>query len=74
MEIDVRGFDKIEFLPFEGNHAKTAPLRIMSIDIECSAPATRFPEYNLDPVIQIASIVKIQGETDYFARNIFTLK
>lgn len=32
-----------------------------------------FPEPNIDPVIQIANIVKLHGAEDVFERNIFTL-
>ena len=32
-----------------------------------------FPEPDKDPVIQIANMVKKQGEADPFIRNVFTL-
>ena len=32
-----------------------------------------FPEPDKDPVIQIANMVKKQGESDPFIRNVFTL-
>lgn len=32
-----------------------------------------FPEPNKDPVIQIANMVILQGESEPFLRNIFTL-
>jgi len=64
----------VECLPCEGKYSKIAPLRILSFDIECSAVAGKFPTPQADPVIQIANIVKIHGETDIFVRNVFTLK
>lgn len=39
-----------------------APLRILSFDIECAGRKGIFPEANVDPVIQIASVVKVQGK------------
>lgn len=39
-----------------------APLRILSFDIECAGRKGIFPEPNVDPVIQIASVVKVQGK------------
>lgn len=39
-----------------------APLRILSFDIECAGRKGVFPEADQDPVIQIASVVKIQGK------------
>ena len=53
--------------------SKIAPIRILSFDIECKAERGRFPIPQEDPVIQIANIVKIHGEKETFARNVFTL-
>jgi DNA polymerase delta subunit 1 len=41
-----------------------APLRIMSFDIECAGRKDVFPDPNIDPVIQIASVVKVARITD----------
>lgn len=38
-----------------------APLRVLSFDIECAGRKGIFPEANVDPVIQIASVVQVQG-------------
>ena len=62
IEFDVKNFNHVECLPCEGKYSKLAPLRIMSFDIECSAGQGKFPTPKEDPVIQIANIVKIQGE------------
>lgn len=32
-----------------------------------------FPEPNIDPVIQIANVVKLYGENEVLIRNVFTL-
>jgi DNA polymerase delta subunit 1 len=58
----------------EGEWSKIAPLRILSFDIECAGRKGIFPEAKIDPVIQIANMVTIQGEQKPFVRNIFTLK
>ena len=45
-----------------GKWMKIAPLRILSFDIECQGRKGHFPEADKDAVIQIASIVTVQGE------------
>lgn len=45
----------------------------MSFDIECAGRKGIFPEANIDPVIQIATMVTRQGESKPFIRNVFTL-
>lgn len=50
-----------------------APLRLLSFDIECSGRKGIFPEPAHDPVIQIASILQIQGETETRIRMIHCL-
>ncbi|CAG9466535.1 unnamed protein product [Pedinophyceae sp. YPF-701] len=49
-----------------------APLRILSVDIECAGRKGHFPEAEKDPVIQIASMVTVQGQGTV-VRNILTL-
>lgn len=46
----------------DGQWSKTAPLRILSFDIECAGRKGIFPEAQVDPVIQIANMVTRQGE------------
>lgn len=46
---------------------------MLSFDIECAGRKGIFPEPNVDPVIQIASVVQIQGQKKPFIRNVFTL-
>jgi DNA polymerase elongation subunit (family B) len=53
--------------------SRIAPLRILSIDIECAGRKGHFPEAQLDPVIQIASMVTVLGENKPRVKNIMTL-
>ncbi|KAK0609876.1 DNA polymerase delta catalytic subunit [Lasiodiplodia hormozganensis] len=59
--------------PAEGEWVNTAPLRILSFDIECAGRKGIFPEPNIDPVIQIANVVSVAGEEKPFVRNVFCL-
>ncbi|KAL3721403.1 hypothetical protein ACJRO7_033834, partial [Eucalyptus globulus] len=58
----------------EGEFSKMAPFRILSFDIECAGRKGHFPEPNHDPVIQVANLVTLQGESQPFVRNVMTLK
>eukprot|EP00808_Paulinella_micropora_P029317 g78653.t1 len=55
--------------PIDGEWGKVAPLRILSFDIECAGRRGHFPTPDQDPVIQIASVLSIQGQ-----RNIIKVK
>ncbi|KAI8981525.1 ribonuclease H-like domain-containing protein [Pilobolus umbonatus] len=66
-------FNKFVSLPPAGEWAKMAPLRVLSFDIECIVREKVFPQAQVDPVIQIASVVQVQGQTSPFINNIFTL-
>lgn len=55
------------------NWSHIAPLRTLSFDIECAARPGTFPEPSIDPVIQIANYVTIQGEDKPRIVNIFVL-
>ena len=57
----------------EGEYSKIAPLRVLSFDIECAGRKGVFPEPQIDPVIQIANMVQVQGEDKPIVRNVFTL-
>ncbi|KIK07783.1 hypothetical protein K443DRAFT_622150 [Laccaria amethystina LaAM-08-1] len=72
LEIGMRYDAFISHAP-EGDWSKIAPLRILSFDIECAGRKGIFPEASVDPVIQIANMVTIQGEHQPFIRNVFTL-
>lgn len=54
----------------EGDWMKIAPLRVLSTDIECANDGS-FPTPEKDPVIQIANMVTIQGESRPFIHNVF---
>lgn len=57
----------------EGDYSRIAPLRILSFDIECQGRKGHFPEASVDPVIQIASTVTLQGSDVPIIRTVFTL-
>ncbi|TPX67220.1 DNA-directed DNA polymerase [Spizellomyces sp. 'palustris'] len=73
LEVDIYTDDIVAHQP-EGDWQKIAPLRILSFDIECAGRKGVFPDANIDPVIQIANMVTLQGETRPFIRNVLTLK
>jgi len=58
----------------QGEYSKIAPIRILSIDIECAAQHGRFPNATIDPVIQIANICMEFGNPDPLIQKIFTFK
>uniref|UniRef100_A0A674N4H3 DNA polymerase n=2 Tax=Takifugu rubripes TaxID=31033 RepID=A0A674N4H3_TAKRU len=72
-EVDIGWTDFISH-PAEGDWQRIAPLRVLSFDIECAGRKGIFPEADKDPVIQIASMVQRQGETEPFIRTVFTLQ
>lgn len=57
----------------EGEWAKVAPFRKLSLDIECAGRKGIFSEAQHDPVIQIANIVIRQGDAELFVRKVLTL-
>jgi DNA polymerase delta subunit 1 len=56
-----------------GQWSAISPLRILSFDIECQGRKGHFPDALLDPVIQIASVLSIQGQEQPLVRTVFTL-
>ena len=73
LEIDIC-YPEIKPRKAEGEWNKIAPLRVLSIDIECQGRQGHFPEAEKDPVIQIANTVTIYGEHQPRVKNVFTLK
>ncbi|CAG9858096.1 unnamed protein product [Phyllotreta striolata] len=73
IEVDVSWSDFIVHAP-EGEWASVAKFRVHSLDIECAGRKGIFPEPKVDPIIQIANVVKLHGDKDVLHRNIFTLK
>lgn len=55
-------YDEIIPRKSEGEWNKIAPLRVLSVDIECQGRKGHFPEADKDPVIQIANIVSVYGQ------------
>lgn len=47
---------------------------LILLDIECAGRKGVFPEPEKDPVIQIANLVTVQGESKPFVKNIFNLR
>ena len=61
LEVNVAYTKLVSHPPIDGPFSKSAPLRILSFDIECSGRKGVFPEPDKDPVIQIANYVTRQG-------------
>ncbi|CAD6199696.1 unnamed protein product [Caenorhabditis auriculariae] len=72
MEVTTSVQDLISHDP-EGEWADIAPIRTLSLDIECIGRRGVFPEAQEDPIIQIANMVKVEGEAEPFIRNCFVL-
>ena len=72
LEVDVT-YNNIVSHECTGIYSTIAPIRIMSFDIECQGRKGHFPDANFDPVIQIASVVSIQGIEQPLIRSVFTL-
>ncbi|KAL4466727.1 hypothetical protein ABPG74_010324 [Tetrahymena malaccensis] len=53
--------------------ADIAPLRIFSFDIECLALTGGFPSAQKDPIIQIATVLKIHDQQEDIVRTVFTM-
>jgi DNA polymerase delta subunit 1 len=73
IEVDI-SYDDITPRPSEGEWNKIAPLRILSVDIECQGRKGHFPEAEKDPVIQIANTISLYGQDKPIVQNVFTLK
>lgn len=73
LECDINYLDLISHAP-EGAWSDIAPLRVLSFDIECAGRKGIFPEANIDPVIQIAAVVTVQGEPAPVIRTVFSLR
>lgn len=67
-------YDDVQPHQPEGDWNKIAPLRILSMDIECQGRKGHFPEAEQDPVIQIANTVTVYGHDKPIVQNVFTLK
>ena len=73
LEVDV-DYRAVESHESEGEWINVAPLRLMSVDIECAGRKGHFPQAELDPVIQIACCISTSRNIDEpFLRTVFTL-
>lgn len=72
IEIDVAYDAFIAHAP-EGDWAHVAPFKVLSFDIECAGRRGIFPEPKVDPVIQIANVVRLHGSDENLICNVFTL-
>jgi DNA polymerase delta subunit 1 len=72
IEVDC-SFEAIQAHEPVGEYMAIAPLRILSIDIECMGRKGHFPEADKDPVIQIANHCACYGSATPVAKTIFTL-
>ncbi|KAJ1352810.1 hypothetical protein KIN20_009233 [Parelaphostrongylus tenuis] len=72
IEVEIKLPDLLVHDP-EGEWADVAPIRTLSFDIECMGRRGVFPDASEDPVIQIANMVKVEGESEPFIRNCFVL-
>jgi len=72
LEVDVH-WNEFTSHPPDGDWQKIAPMRILSFDIECAGRKGIFPTPEVDPVIQIAIMVKEQGGSEPFIKTIFCL-
>jgi len=72
IEADI-AYTKLVSHPVENQWQQIAPLRILSFDIECMGRKGVFPDPSEDPVIQIASMLTIQGSNEALHKVVFTL-
>uniref|UniRef100_A0AC35U244 DNA polymerase n=1 Tax=Rhabditophanes sp. KR3021 TaxID=114890 RepID=A0AC35U244_9BILA len=73
IEVDIDVADLIVHDVSEAEWGGVAPIRILSFDIECQGRKGTFPEADVDPIIQIGCMVKIEGEMEPFLKVIFCL-
>jgi DNA polymerase delta subunit 1 len=71
VEVDLV-YDSLKSHAPDGAWQRIAPLRILSFDIECMGRKGCFPDADVDPVIQIASVCTVQGASTSIVRNVFT--
>ncbi|GBG24815.1 DNA polymerase delta catalytic subunit [Hondaea fermentalgiana] len=73
LEVEAVYEDIVSHDPALPEWSAIAPLRIMSFDIECMGRRGVFPDPTQDPVIQIASYIKVQGEDHARAKVVLVL-
>uniref|UniRef100_A0A914HJ83 DNA polymerase n=1 Tax=Globodera rostochiensis TaxID=31243 RepID=A0A914HJ83_GLORO len=73
IEVSINVNDLKVHLADEPQWSHIAPLRTLSFDIECIGPIGTFPDASRDPIIQIANMVKVEGQKEEFVRNCFVV-
>lgn len=73
IEADI-SYNDVIYHKSEGEWSRMAPIRVLSVDIECQGRKGHFPEAKFDPVIQIANVVQVYGQAKPIVQNVFTLK
>jgi len=73
IEVDVVFDSMVSHAP-DGEWQRIAPMRVLSFDIECAGRKGHFPDAKIDPVIQIANVVKAYGDAKPLVRNVFVTK
>lgn len=73
LELSISYEDLVAYAVDDEQWSHLAPLRTLSFDIECAGRTGKFPEPNIDPVIQISNYVQIQGEEKPLIKNIMVL-
>ncbi|GLE11287.1 hypothetical protein PINS_up023653 [Pythium insidiosum] len=63
LEIDVVYTNVVSHARLSGSGESSRRFRILSFDIECMGRKGQFPEAEKDPVIQIANVLQVQGES-----------
>ena len=72
-EYDVSCSDITSHSPALVDWMKIGPFRTLSFDIECMGRRGYFPDPKIDPVIQIANYVTVQGQHEPIIKNVFVL-
>ena len=72
LEVDIF-YNQLIAHPPDGLYSTIAPLRILSFDIECQGRKGHFPEAQVDPVIQIASCITLQGSDQPIIKTVYVL-
>lgn len=73
IECDISCDQLIARDPGNAEWSHMAPFRILSFDIECAGRPGCFPDPKIDPVIQIANVVTLQGSKEPLIKNVFVL-
>ncbi|KAK0415726.1 hypothetical protein QR680_012088 [Steinernema hermaphroditum] len=73
LEVNISVDKLVVHAPTSAEWSAVAPLRTLSFDIECMGRRGIFPEPKFDSVIQIANMVRLEGENEPFIKNCFVI-